>query len=294
MGRVVKRVEIDFEWPMNVVWQGFINPHYDECTTCSHCDGMGYSAFGRKFHERWHGSVPFRPEDNGSTPIPFSHPEIMAFATRQILRSPEYYGSGDSAVNREAKRLAELYNARMECHLNQRDLDILLSDPDGLGSCFTHARDENGEMAPRTALQKLTLEEYQSIVIGSLMARVNYSPILAARANERGESEFCLECAGNGSVWSSDEARIRSNEWKQEEPPEGEGWQLWETVSEGSPVSPVFSTPEALAAWLTGRPGINSGTTEDQWLKFITGPGWAPSFVMAGGQAMSGVEVMVK
>jgi len=33
------------------------------------------------------------------------------------------------------------------------------------------------------------------------------------------------------------------------EPPEGEGYQLWETTSEGSPSSPVFETLELLCEW---------------------------------------------
>jgi hypothetical protein len=32
-------------------------------------------------------------------------------------------------------------------------------------------------------------------------------------------------------------------------PPKGKGYQLWETTSEGSPVSPVFTTIDKLAAW---------------------------------------------
>lgn len=33
------------------------------------------------------------------------------------------------------------------------------------------------------------------------------------------------------------------------EPPKGEGYQLWETTSEGGPVSPVFETLDELCKW---------------------------------------------
>ena len=33
------------------------------------------------------------------------------------------------------------------------------------------------------------------------------------------------------------------------EPPDGEGYQLWETTSEGSPSSPVFATLDELCVW---------------------------------------------
>lgn len=39
-------------------------------------------------------------------------------------------------------------------------------------------------------------------------------------------------------------------EKERREPPSGEGWQVWETVSEGSPVTPVFPTAESLARQL--------------------------------------------
>ena len=80
--------------------------------------------------------------------------------------------------------------------------------------------------------------------------------------------------------------------------PEGEGWQIWETVSEGSPVTPVFATPEELAKWCVendndngkyGLAGPGSKPDYDGWMCFIK-EGWAPSFVMSGGTFMSGVE----
>jgi len=76
------------------------------------------------------------------------------------------------------------------------------------------------------------------------------------------------------------------------DPPAGDGWQLWETVTEGSPVSPVFATPEQLARWLV-QPGndtsITRGTSYAVWLRMIE-EGWAMSMVMSNGRLQSGVE----
>ena len=81
-----------------------------------------------------------------------------------------------------------------------------------------------------------------------------------------------------------------SNMWKETEPPEGPGWQMWETVSDGSPISPVFKTPEELARYMADNPwGASRGETYEQWLAMIK-EGWAPSMVIAGGKFMSGVE----
>ncbi len=66
------------------------------------------------------------------------------------------------------------------------------------------------------------------------------------------------------------------------DPPEGSGWQMWETVSEGSPVSPVFETAEELARWLADNIGpsdVTYGIPYDRWLGMIK-VGIAPSMIM--------------
>jgi hypothetical protein len=64
-------------------------------------------------------------------------------------------------------------------------------------------------------------------------------------------------------------------------PPEGEGWQVWETVTEGSPISPVFPTREALIDWLCSPAyawGISHPLTREQAENFVSNA-WAPSMV---------------
>ena len=91
----------------------------------------------------------------------------------------------------------------------------------------------------------------------------------------------CKTCDGHGI----DPAHREAYEaWEKTEPPEGEGWQLWETVSEGSPVSPVLPTREAFVDWL-----VSDGHSRAAAEKF-TESGWAPSMVMQGGRVASGVD----
>ncbi len=105
----------------------------------------------------------------------------------------------------------------------------------------------------------------------------------------------CPTCKGEGRVWDSKEGKRKYQRWKPKEPPQGPFYQLWETVSEGSPISPAFATPEELATWLS-TPGngwsTDSGTTKEQWLKFINGPGWAPSLIVDHSGVRSGVEAV--
>lgn len=55
------------------------------------------------------------------------------------------------------------------------------------------------------------------------------------------------------------------------EPPEGEGYQLWETTSEGSPVSPVFGTLEKLCEWCEkNATTFGSFTaTKEEWMNML-------------------------
>lgn len=82
-------------------------------------------------------------------------------------------------------------------------------------------------------------------------------------------------------------------------------WQIYETVSEGTPVSPVFATKDELLEWMVqpiDRTSIYNGGADwqcmqgrsresaAQWLDL----GWSPSGVMVNGVMMDGVEGMLK
>jgi hypothetical protein len=72
--------------------------------------------------------------------------------------------------------------------------------------------------------------------------------------------------------------------------------QMYESTSEGTPISPVMETPEQLARWLADNGASAFGdmtATYEQWLETAK-DGWAPSGMMIGGVMMSGVEGMTK
>ena len=77
-------------------------------------------------------------------------------------------------------------------------------------------------------------------------------------------------------------------------------YQLWQTVSEGTPVSPPFATQEELIAhlaahgdggWGASGPG---GWGEERARRFVMGDGWAPSMVLSGNRLMTGVEFVTE
>lgn len=80
--------------------------------------------------------------------------------------------------------------------------------------------------------------------------------------------------------------------------PEGTAthWQMYETCSEGTPISPVCATPEELARWLVDNKAssfANRTANYEQWLATITSEYGSPSAIMVAGKGMiSGVEAM--
>lgn len=57
------------------------------------------------------------------------------------------------------------------------------------------------------------------------------------------------------------------------DPPTGEGFQLWETTTEGAPVSPIFKTAEELADWCEDNATVFADikASKEDWLKMIQG-----------------------
>lgn len=56
------------------------------------------------------------------------------------------------------------------------------------------------------------------------------------------------------------------------EPPKGKGYQLWEDVSEGSPISPVFKTLDELCAWAEKNATTFASfkATKEEWKKMLS------------------------
>ena len=76
--------------------------------------------------------------------------------------------------------------------------------------------------------------------------------------------------------------------------PAGDGYQIWETVSEGSPITPVFATPEELATWCVendtgeyGLAGPGPRPSYEDWLEFIQVTKWVPSGHITGGELIN-------
>lgn len=52
MGREIKRVALDFDWPMDVSWKGYHNPY--SAVQCKQCGGSGLNVATKKLSDEWY------------------------------------------------------------------------------------------------------------------------------------------------------------------------------------------------------------------------------------------------
>lgn len=293
MGREVKKVSLDFNWPLGKVWKGFLNPYYYGHTkNCPFCNGRGESKRAKELSDLWYGYVEFNPRSTGSEPFTSDDPSVVEQAEWHIHCSrfgitksitpltKELRDSLDQKlVKIEAMRLCDIYNTHWSRHLSQEDVDALW---------------KSGRL--NDFKKKPTAKQVNQWAIGGMgHDSCNQWICVKARCKKEKVSPICSYCKGHGTLWESKEYERKSNEWKSEEPPTGDGFQIWETVSEGSPISPVFAKPEDLAQWMVANDkSITRDTTCEQWVKFITDVGWSPSMVMEHGEIKSGVNIMAE
>lgn len=87
-----------------------------------------------------------------------------------------------------------------------------------------------------------------------------------------GNIDYCESCKAFARIKDiplRDDGCPNFNEYFAFAPPTGEGYQLWETISEGSPVSPVYKTLDELCDWVANAPAFNIYGTKEQWKQMI-------------------------
>lgn len=262
MGREVRRVPLSFDWPLNEVWKGFLMPDELSLPPCPDCvydqrQGLFAQAFG------------LTPQPTGYSPEAFAISNT--FYAHQI-------GSGPQA-------------AMLAWHdkIGQAEVDNLIAE----GRLRTWNREtRTWESLPRTAAE--VNEENRRPGLNGHDA-INRHILVEFRCKVLGIESRCKTCDGNGEV-ADDELRAAHEAWERTDPPTGEGWQLWETVSEGSPISPVFDSAEGLIQWLTTDYTWGIGKrpmTREQAEAFVGAGSSIGSFVMAGdGRLIGGAEAV--
>lgn len=230
MGREVRRVPLDFDWPIGEVWSGYLMPDRLREVDC--------------------------PAD-------------------------------DDCVNGQTRAGAWVMQMANLCLMVDDDLNA-----QARGQAMHPYLNDTGSYAYRVRPSE-DIREFGTGLAGRGGGGFGHDSIdtwnaTAALIRAAGLPETwgrCLRCDGHASVEAYPGQRVEAEAWEPTDPPEGEGWQLWSTTSEGEPMTPVFATPEALAEHCAAAGVSVFGSHRADragWLKIITGEDFAHIEVAPG------------
>jgi hypothetical protein len=274
MGREVKRVPVDFNWPLKKTWEGYINPHWKPCPADNVSCFGGYSAAAKwldaicRLIALVGNDAAEPPEMRKPDRRTFPHPYLQEWAQAPRIDVPREEMQRIRAIKDDSRRSQALYH-----YLNANPLKLAPLDAEFVEFVSGLAWRKSGPFG----------NEFRSYDIEKALKKT---------AGISSESwGICKVCDGH----AVDPAIREAHEaWNKVEPPEGPAYQIWETVSEGSPVCPPFLDPMKLGKWMVANDtSVTRGTTAEEWAKFCVGPGWAPSMAMTRGQMMDGVKFAV-
>lgn len=254
MGRQLRRVALDFDWPLNVAWKGFISPYSAaECYGCKdNKHGAGFSKEADKLAEQWYA---------------FENPRWV-------------YTSKDRRYNDSA----------MMYHLTQEDVDELVKH-DRLWDFTRTWSQDKGWQDKKPAYRPTADEVNEWSKYGMGHDSLNEGIVIQFRCKKMGLPYTCSVCDGSGELWQSPEIEKAADKWESIEPPSGDGWQLWETVSEGSPITPVFATKEKLVDYMVKGDAWSHKWTREQ-AEAMVAEGWVMSGMAVNGKVMKAEEAV--
>lgn len=303
MGREVKRVDLNNPPEVGEVWVGFLSPFADQCQECPSCKN-GSSAAASLYADQWYGNAQFDPVEYGAKPLSVDDETFKDAIRHKVEWSmelakrdgrPDYYTDGgritlDVALRIEALRMFEYHKGQWMHHLIQEDVNALI-EAGRLHDLASEWTQENGWQKREGVV--VTADQVNAWSLSGMGHDcINQWVCVNARCARNGEATLCDVCNGSGESWPSEELKAQSEAWEPTEPPVGDGYQIWETVSEGSPVSPAFANPSDLAAWMVANDdSITKDNDFDAWMKFIDA-GWAPSLVGSSAGIQDGVAFM--
>jgi hypothetical protein len=246
VSRDIRRVPVDFDWPLNKVWHGYVRSDELDLPPCPECSGQGSPPSyrwlialanrlgmladdalaaqprGREMHP-WLARDPYPPTRDIHRPVT---DEERATA-RRVVAQHEARGEGAPAW---IERIAQDGSTTLDqCEVIRPSDDVV----DLVAGLSGESRERLGGFLG---------------VSSSTSWRMAAAIVKAAGLPEGWGT--CPTCDGAGDVGTA-EQRAAFEAWQEEDPPTGDGWQLWESVSEGSPISPVFPDREGLIRWLT-------------------------------------------
>lgn len=244
--RTVKRVPLDFDHPLNEVWPGYLRDgrEFPPCPDCRY-DRFESSGYSREAFAVAHTF----------------YPHMIGGPMADALAWDDKLGQAEVDMLAQEDRL---YDWRLWTHEKLPEPWDL--DEDGDPIRYKSVRTDR----PIPSAAEVNTRAKRGLLHDAL----NLMLLVDFRCKQLGIEVNCPACKGRQVVATDAEyeAEERADEeWRETEPPSGDGWQLWETTSEGSPVSPVFPSAAALADWAAENASPFGGLkwTRDQWARFI-------------------------
>lgn len=271
MSREIRRVPLDFDWPLAKTWEGFLNPHHKPCPAAAESMCSGGSTPAALWLDAVARLIAMLGDEAAAEPHAeelrargrlFPHPYLTeGWSTAPRRDLPADVHERISALEGSCERIAAHYR-----YVTQHPPPLMPFTPE-LAEFVTKLAGE----PPR--------------FLGGHDSYGVVKALLRAAGLEGTGWGACKVCGGEGIDPAVKEAY---EAWKETPPPEGPGWQLWETVSEGSPISPVFPDEEAFGRYL-----LDQGYSSKAVKEFIR-LGWCMSGVGTVTEGPDGPVVSIR
>lgn len=238
MGRDLKRVPLDFKWPLNKIWAGYLNPFREQAIKC--CK-QGYSKEGQFLHDSFYSVY---QEELWAVWVGHN---ILSIRPRERLKQMGWDDRICDNIDMARKfgfKTLTAWGDKLEAD------DVVALVEDGRLYDFTHTWTRETGWKPKDPPYMPTPDEVNA---WSGQSRghdaINCGTLIEHRCKKVGVNHLCEKCEGTSLRWPSPEVKKQYDTWTQAEPPKGDGYQLWESTSEGSPITPVFKTLDELCEY---------------------------------------------
>ena len=246
MGRTLKRVPIDFNWPIGQIWKGFLNPYHSQ--KCKSCDGSGYNPATKQLSDDWYGFdkaewIYITPEHRYNNLAWQYH--LTEIEIKALIEHDRLWDFTRIPITEEQIQIVKEKVARGENNWLPFN---------------------NGRIPTPEEVNKWNLKGFGHDAI-------NQSICVKARAKHLGVQGLCEYCNGEGELQQSPKIKKLNEEWQSFEPPVGDGYQLWNTTTEGHPMSPVFDSLEKLCEYLENNKISIFGSdtaSKESWFEMLS------------------------
>ncbi|MDO8598606.1 MAG: hypothetical protein Q7S02_00695, partial [bacterium] len=232
--RTVKRVPLDFRWPYDKLWRGYVNRWADRVVReCRHCHGTGYNEKTHRLELDYYDHDGFGHTRQWVDDITLDEIEALARKLRfshvthdwveghgLVPKRWETKGWWCQYCGESVPQLSSEHHTGL-CSCGGYERKMLLLDGDDIRlhmPSIDQAVRRRGPMGFDGIDRLIRIE---------------------ARAKRLGFWGRCKRCRGKGEKINRrrKHAVKKYFRWRSFDPPKGSGWQLWQTTSKGSPCS---------------------------------------------------------